>query len=353
MHLNIEVLTSLGWGNFFQSQMSIDDLMETMPFRVMSAHRKELHLFNGQENIVLPIQAKLFHDIEDDHFAVGDWLLLGGGDKSFVRMLDRYSLIKRQSISADRTTQNIASNLNTLFIVTSCNDDFNLSRLERYLAIAYSADITPVIVITKSDLADDADDYYQQAQSLTANVAVELVDAKKMETLSGLLEYCGVGQTVGLVGSSGVGKSTLTNTLCDTQQDTGDIREDDAKGRHTTTSRHLIMMSEGGVLMDTPGMRELGLQDTGDGLAEVFEDIHVIASGCKFNDCNHDQEPGCAVKVALETGELDSRHYENYVKLMAEDARNTATKQERRSKEKGMSKYYKREQNAGRSRKEY
>jgi ribosome biogenesis GTPase len=210
--------------------------------------------------------------------------------------------------------------------VCSLNHDFNLSRIERYLALINESDVEPVIVLTKADLCDDADELKAQVQKLDPLLMVESVNGLDESSVTKLMSWCGEGQTVAFIGSSGVGKSTLVNTLLGEQeQATGGIREDDSKGRHTTTSRSIHLLPSGAILMDTPGMREIQLADSEAGVSETFADIEALAESCRFNDCQHQTEPGCAVQAAIEGGSLELRRFTNYQKLLREQAHNGAT----------------------------
>ena len=203
--------------------------------------------------------------------------------------------------------------------MTSCNAEFSESRLERYLVLASDAGVDPIIVLTKVDLAENASDYYERARRIAPSYRVVKVNCLAKETLTTLSAGINHGTTVALVGSSGVGKSTLLNTLSgDSVQTTGRIRERDMSGRHTTTARYLHLLPGGGLVLDAPGMRELGMSDTGEGISKAFNEIEALSSACKFNDCSHIKEPGCAVKQALKDGRLDSRRYQNYQKLVQE-----------------------------------
>lgn len=350
MSLNVSALTQLGWSDFFEMQLTDQERDETYPCRVMAVHRGELHISNGEQDSVIMLTPGMIKDMGDTQITVGDWLLASRMDGQFLRLLERKSEIKRQAAVANGSEQMVAANIDALFIVTSCNDDFNLSRLERYLAFAYASDVEPVIVITKQDMSDDPQDYVRQARSLGPAIIAELVNAKDPETTACLQHWCKLGQTVALVGSSGVGKSTLANALGAADQKTGAIREDDAKGRHTTTHRSLLPLAGGAVLLDSPGIRGLALVDSGAGVAEAFEDIAELAAQCRFNNCSHDSEPGCAVKAALEQGSLSQRRLRNYSKLMAEQAHSAATIAERRKKDKDMGKFHKKVKGAKKAR---
>lgn len=341
MSHNIEALTRLGWNAPLQKQLSFEEIEQTTPCRVMAAHRGRLVLSDGEEELVIPVVGKLLQEREQYQVTVGDWVLVANDTGAFVRLLDRFSLIQRQSAGADKSQQIVAANVDTMFIVSSCNADFNLSRLERYLSIAYAAEVYPVIVLTKRDTADDPQSYADKAQTLGANLRVELINAHDPETMTGLQDLCVPGQTIALVGSSGVGKSTLANTLGAKSQKTGGIREDDAKGRHTTTHRSLHPLSNGAVLLDNPGMRGLGLADVAAGVTAAFEEIDELSQKCRFSDCQHDHEPGCAVLAAIANNELSQRRVNNYSKLMTEQERNGASIAERRKKDKDTAKFHK------------
>ncbi|KDM91468.1 ribosome small subunit-dependent GTPase A [Photobacterium galatheae] len=327
-------LQELGWKPFFQQQLSLQEWEVNQPARVSAVHKSRIEVLteHGQLSIAtLPAMPTL---------AVGDWILVSENNH-FTRLLERFSNFQRKAAGSKVAEQLIASNIDTVFIVCSLNQDFNLSRIERYLALANQSGVEPVIVLSKADCIDDPLPFIEQVRQIDNMLMVEAVNGLDPNSVGTLSAWCGKGKTVAFLGSSGAGKSTLVNTLLSANaQLTGGIREDDSKGRHTTTSRSMHLMPEGALLLDTPGMRELQLADCSEGLAVTFADIETLADQCRFGDCSHQQEPGCAVLEAIESGELDERRLRNYHKLNREIAFNTATIAEKRAQSKQLGRYY-------------
>lgn len=323
-------LERLGWQAFFAQQTSVDEIDQTPPVRVIEVHRNGLHIVGDNIDEIIP-------PLLDT--TVGDWLLLDRDRSQASRVLERKSLIKRRAPGTDRQVQLIAANIDTALIVSSCNQDFNIARLERYISMAFEAGITPVIVLTKTDLTTDTEGFVERAQTTSELVPVVSLDARGDEPKEKLNDWCKSGQTIVFLGSSGVGKSTLTNALLgDELIHTQGIREDDAKGRHTTTRRQLHLVPGGCLVLDTPGMRELQLTDVASGIDDVFADIRDLSSRCRFKDCRHQSEPGCAVQEAIERGEIDPARLGRWRKLVAEEAFNSASLAERRNRDKAFGK---------------
>jgi ribosome biogenesis GTPase len=324
-------LTDLGWRPTLQQQISFEELETGFPARVDSVFRDRVHVSSEQGEFSVLVAGILDTEDTEMRATTGDWLWLENETNRPLKILERMNVLKRTAAGSDPKTQLIAANLDTLFIVSSCNKDFNVSRIERYLSLVMAAHIPAVIVLTKADMTDDADRYVEQAQAIHRDVPVFKVNALSADITHEFSDWTARGQTIAFLGSSGVGKSTLTNSLLGKAvQDTGGIREDDAKGRHTTTDRSMHQIAGGGWVLDTPGMRELRLNDDAEGVSELFQDIELLMTQCKFHNCHHQGDKGCAIEAALESGELEARRWNNYSKLQNEAQQASLTKQERK-----------------------
>jgi ribosome biogenesis GTPase len=330
------ILAQLGWRPFFGEQVSAEQNHDCRPVRVLSVHRGKVTV-SGKEGECSISSGLPAGGGSEDRPTVGDWLLIDRITRSLVRILDRASLLKRPAPGDERRVQLIAANVDTLFIVTSCDQDFNVARLERYLVLAREVSVRPVVVLTKADLSPSPGCLVDAARALQSELRVELVDGRDPTSAARLAEYCGFGKTVALVGSSGVGKSTLINTLKGTDSiATQAVREDDGKGRHTTTVREMHRLAGGadggGWLVDTPGMRELQMSEVASGVTEVFDDVAAVTLDCRFANCTHGGEPGCAIHAAIAQGDLDPARVERWRKLTRENTENSGAAAVRRSR---------------------
>lgn len=338
-------LSDLGWSPHFMMQLSIEQLETYTPARITSVHK------NAYSALCETGQIRLIAKPDDAQtVTVGDWVLTDETGLIHER-LERTTALSRRASGEDAREQMIAANVDVLFIVTSCNSDFNLARLERYLVLASAAGCQPVCVLTKPDLCDDPAKYLQKAQSLGADLPVLVVDARDPAQAAQLTDWWRHGQTAALLGSSGVGKSTLAATLTGESIATQGIRDDDAKGRHTTTARHLYQAQHGGWLLDTPGMRALRLTDVAGGIEEVFNDLATLAEQCRFRNCAHVSEPGCAIQAEITAGQIDPDRLRRWQKLLHEDVRNSETLAQSRTRSKATTMYHNRAQSEARGRK--
>lgn len=263
--------------------------------------------------------------LRKDYPAVGDWVLvekMPGEEKCIIhKLLERQSVFSRKMAGVEIDEQIVAANIDILMIVMSLNHDFNERRLERYLTAAWNSGATPIIVLTKMDLCDEVDSIIEKTKNIAFGVDIYAISTRTGHGVDHLIQLLKPNKTAALIGSSGVGKSTLTNALMKQEKMlVQGIREADSRGRHTTTHRELFSLPSGGIIIDTPGMRELQLWDPGDALDSSFSDIESLAEQCKFRDCSHKKEPGCAVQSALNSGALVKERYTSYLKLQKEIA---------------------------------
>lgn len=323
----LAVLQALGWNERFAALLA-SEAPGLAPGRVLAEERGQYLIASALGDGPASASGRLRHETEVDPTvlwpAVGDWVAIepsSDGEHRIQRVLTRRSAVVRGAPGDRRlNTQVLAANVDIVFVVTSVNAEFNVRRLERYLSVAWESGATPVVLLSKSDLADDIDAFRLQAEAAAPAVEIIPVSSVTGEGIEDVRQHLGAGRTVVFTGSSGVGKSSIVNALAgEPLLDTGGIRLDDARGRHTTTRRQLVRLADG-LLIDTPGLRELGVLDA-DGVATAFEDVERAAAACRFSDCQHRSEPGCGVRAALAAGTLDQARLDAYRKLEREAER--------------------------------
>ena len=305
----------------FMPQMMPENA-EELPARVTAVHRERYELVCEYGEISGKLKKKEYFVEGEDFPTTGDFVLINynpAGDSLIVGTLPRKTFFSRRDPTPGRGEQAVASNFDYVFIMQSLNQNFNIKRLERYLTLGWQSGALPVVILTKADLLENQTEYMQAVQKTAAGVPVYAVSAKSGLGLELLADYVKPGKTIVFLGSSGVGKSSLVNALAgEEMMNVSAIREEDGRGRHTTTHRQLIMLKNGAMIIDTPGMRELGMWDISEGLGEAFQDVERFLGGCKFRDCKHQTEPGCAIKEALSSGKLSRERWESYIRLKGE-----------------------------------
>ncbi|HHH5711526.1 TPA: ribosome small subunit-dependent GTPase A [Listeria monocytogenes] len=309
-------LEQYGFTNFFKEQKIAAN---SSYGRVTAVFRDYYRVITENEEFLASLKRGNFYELSSTSLpAVGDFVEVSS-DAQILSVLERKTVFSR--MNKDSEEQLIAANFDYALIVMSLNHDFNLNRLERYLTVAWDSGATPIIILTKADLVEDLTAFAQQLETVAYGVPAYYVDNLSHHGFEALERDLKPNSTLVLLGSSGVGKSSFINSLAGTDlMKTAGIREDDSKGKHTTTHREMHLLTNGWIVIDTPGMREFGVGFNQAGLETTFSDVEELAEGCRFHDCSHTQEPGCAVKAALEDGTLTMQHYENWLKLQREMA---------------------------------
>jgi ribosome biogenesis GTPase len=317
-------LLQLGWSSHFQAQLKNHGNDKIIPARVVGVRKNSFRVSDGKREWLATPAGRLTHQSDTIYPVTGDWVLMT--DTVISEVLARQNTLSRGA-AGTRGKQNeqpqkeqvIAANLDTVFIVCGLDRDFNLRRIERYLTLVYNCGLNPVIILTKADLHQDPARFVTEVESVAIGVPIHLVSALDGEGLADLEAYLSPGQTTTMVGSSGAGKSTLVNRLYgETLQATGSISSSLGKGRHTTTTRDLIVMPRGGMVIDNPGIREIAFWDDDGGITVAFPEIERFAAKCRFSDCSHTHEPGCRVREAVAEGEISPCRLESYLKMKRE-----------------------------------
>ena len=307
------------WLNLYESKWHTES--PVMPARIISDYGQKVRVITpyGEKLANRPAHGQEMVQL----LAAGDWvsvrLINDNSEASIEHVLPRMTKFSRAAAGIAVKEQIVAANIDTIFLIQSLNKDFNMRRLERYLIAAWESGAVPVIVLTKSDLCVDVEERIQKVEETAPGVEIHAVSNLTGVGIESLRKFVSVGKTIALLGSSGVGKSTLVNTLTGSYVlKTQEIRDDDSKGRHTTTHRELVLLPGGGLILDTPGMRTLSLWEAEDGMEKMFGDIESLIKTCRFNDCKHEKEPGCAVREALRKGTIDMPKWQSWLKLQKE-----------------------------------
>lgn len=319
-----------------------------VPARVTAQHRDRYEIVCEYGHVCARLKTKAYYDGDEAFPTVGDYVMVqyvANGDSLILSTLPRRTWFSRREPGPVPREQAVAANFDWVFLLQSLNQDFNPKRLERYLTVAWQSGATPVILLTKADLVAAYEGYLLEVNRVAPGVDIHVISARTGYGLDGLSLYLQPGKTAVFLGSSGVGKSSLVNALAgEAVMAVSGIREDDGKGRHTTTHRQLLRLPSGVLIIDTPGMRELGLWAAAQGLEDAFEDVERYASRCRFSDCRHQREPGCAVRAAIAAGELDPARFESYLKLRAEAVDKAETLRRKREWSKNVAKLNKQRQ---------
>jgi len=320
----IQSLTAMGWDSFFQRRLDESDDNKRQPARVVGTRKNSFYVSQGKGEWLVTLSGKLNYHTDGLYPVVGDWVLVR--DTLIAEVLPRKNALYRGAAgthgkpdSAPAKAQVIASNIDTVFVVCGLDRDYNLRRIERYVTLVYNCGLNPAIILTKADLHEDTGAFSSEVAAIAFGIPVHVVSADDLSGLGQLEAYLSPGQTVTMIGSSGAGKSTLVNRLYGSPvQATGQVSKNAGKGRHITTNRDLIMMPQGGMVIDNPGIREIALWDGDGGTQHAFPEIERLAGECRFSDCSHMHEPGCRVKQAVSEGIISQDRLESFHKMSRE-----------------------------------
>lgn len=305
------------------SPTMIQEDTDLIPARILAVHKERYDIICQHGETLARLKTSIyFNDGIEEFPTTGDFVLIDYntlGESLIFKTLPRKTFFSRRDPTPGRGEQAVAANFDYVFITQSLNHDFNMNRLERYITSAWQSGAVPAAILTKADLVDNFSQQIKTVEKTALGICVYAISAKTGYGLNNLSEYLEPGKTIALLGSSGVGKSSLVNALSGNMiMDVKTIREDDSKGRHTTTHRQLIMLDNGSMVIDTPGMRELGMWDVSTGLGDAFSDVEQFLGKCRFSDCKHQSEPNCGIKKAIEGGELSSERWRSYLSFKAE-----------------------------------
>lgn len=321
-------LENYGWNSALQSEFDRISVEDLVPARVAIRHKNNYIIACADGEMPAEISGKMLYEIEDGIIpegfpAVGDWVAVRSfpdeGKAIIQKLLPRKSKFSRKEAGVKTVEQIIAANIDTVFLMMSLNSDFNLRRLERYIVLASESNVNAVIILSKADLCEDTEKMLEEVKTVSKEIPVHIVSSLTGSGIDELKKYFDGNKTISIMGSSGVGKSTFINALLGSDKmKVNNITEYKDKGSHTTTHRELVLLPSGGLIIDTPGMREIQLWEGERGVEEAFDEIEAIMENCKFTDCTHTNEPGCAILEALDSGELTDERYKSYLKLKRE-----------------------------------